>query len=184
MCVEDKEVILMLAIGQKAQDFRNLRGVDGTRYALSSFTDRPVLVLMFTCNGCPTVKAEEDRMIALQEAYARRGVQFVAINSNNAYLSPADTFPEMVKRAHEKRFNFPYLKDEGGSVAGAFGAISTPHIFVLDSGRILRYAGRIDDARDPVKATHSDLEDALEDVLAGRAVKVAETKPFGCAIVR
>ena len=123
-------------------------------------------------------------MIAIQEAYAHKGVQLVAINSNNAYLSPADTFPEMVKRAKEKRFNFPYLKDEDGSVAEAFGAISTPHIFVLDSERMLRYKGRIDDSRDPSKATYSDLEHALEDVLAQRTVRVPETKPFGCAIVR
>jgi AhpC/TSA family len=91
---------------------------------------------------------------------------------------------QMVQRAKEKRFNFPYLKDEDGSVADAFGAISTPHIFVLDSERILRYKGRIDDSRDPAKATYSDLEHALEDILAQRTVRVSETQPFGCAIVR
>jgi len=123
-------------------------------------------------------------MIAIQKTFAHQGVQLVAINSNNASLSPADTFPEMVQRAQEKRFNFPYLKDEDGSVADAFGAISTPHIFVLDSRRMLRYKGRIDDSRDPAKATYSDLEHALEDVLSQRAVRVPETKPFGCAIVR
>jgi peroxiredoxin len=174
----------MLAIGQRAPDFRNLPGVDRERYSRASFADKPVLVLIFTYNGCPTVKAEEERMIAIQEAYAHRGVQLVAINSNNAYLSPADTFPEMIQRAQDKRFNFPYLKDEDGSVADAFGAISTPHIFVLDSGRRLRYKGRIDDSRDPAKASYSDLENALEDVLAQRKVRVPETKPFGCAIVR
>jgi peroxiredoxin len=174
----------MLAIGQRAPDFQNLPGVDGGYYSLSSFADKPVLVLMFSCNGCPTVKAEEERMTAIQEAYAHKGVQLVAINSNNAYLSPADTLPEMVKRAKEKRFNFPYLKDEDGSVADAYGAISTPHIFVLDRRRTLRYKGRIDDSCDPAKATYSDLEHALEDVLAQRTVRVPETKPFGCAIVR
>ena len=174
----------MLELGQRASDFRNLPGVDGGRYSLPSFADKPVLVLIFICNGCPTVKAEEGRMIAIQEAYTHQGVQLVAINSNNAYLSPADTFPEMVRRAQEKRFNFPYLKDEGGSVADAFGAMSTPHIFVLDSGRILRYKGRIDDSRDPAQATYSDLEHALEDVLAQRTVRVPEKKPFGFAIVR
>jgi peroxiredoxin len=174
----------MLAIGHSAPDFRNLPGVNGGRYSLSSFADQPVLVLIFSCNGCPTVKAEEERMIALQERYAQDGVQLVAINSNNAYLSPADTFLEMVARAQEKRFNFPYLKDEDGSVAEAFGAISTPHIFVLDSERILRYKGRIDDARDPAKATSSDLEQALLDLLAHRIVRIPETRPFGCAIIR
>jgi peroxiredoxin len=166
--------MLMLAIGQKAPDFRNLPGVDGERYSLASFADQPVLVLLFSCNGCPTVKVEEERMIAIQEAYAHQGVQLVAINSNNAHLSPADTFPEMVQRAQEKRFNFPYLKDEDGSVADVFGAISTPRIFVLDSGRILRYKGRIDDSRDPAKATFSDLERALEDILTHRTVRVRD----------
>ncbi len=90
----------------------------------------------------------------------------------------------MVQRAQEKRFNFPYLKDGDGSVADVFGAMSTSHIFVLDSGRILRYKGRIDDSRDPAKATSSDLERALEDILTHRTVRVPETKPFGCAIVR
>jgi AhpC/TSA family len=84
----------------------------------------------------------------------------------------------------EKRFNFPYLKDEDRSVADAFGAMSTPHIFVLDSGRILRYKGRIDDSRDPAKATYSDLENTLEDILAHRTVRVPETNRFGCAIVQ
>lgn len=174
----------MLAVGQSAPDFRKLPGVDGRHYSLSSFADKPVLVLIFSCNGCPTVKAEEERMIEIQETYAPDGVQLVAINSNNAYLSPADTFAEMVRRAQEKRFNFPYLKDEDGSVAETFGAISTPHVFVVDSKRILRYKGRIDDARDPANATFSDLEHALEDVLAHRTVRVTETRPFGCAIVR
>jgi len=174
----------MLAMGQRAPDFQNLPGVDGGCYSLSSFADKPVLVLIFSCNGCSTVKAEEGRMIALQEEYAHKRVQLVAINSNNSSLSSANTFPEMVRRAKEKLFNFPCLKDEDRSVADSFGAISTPHIFVLDSRRILRYKGRIDDSRDPTKATYSDLEHALEDVLANRPVRVPETKPFGCAIIR
>jgi peroxiredoxin len=173
----------MLAIGQKALDFQGLPGVDGRDYGLGSFAGTPVLVLIFIGNGCPTVKANEGRLITLQDRYAPQGVQFVAINSNNPSLSPADTFAEMVDRAHAKRFNFPYLKDADGRVAHAFGAISTPHTFVLDRERRLRYKGRIDDTRDPSRATHSDLEDALADVVANRTVQVPETQPFGCAIV-
>ncbi len=123
-------------------------------------------------------------MIEIQESYEPDGVQLVAINSNNSYLSPADTFAEMVKRAKEKKFNFPYLKDEDGSVGRNYGAVSTPHVFVLDRERRLRYRGRIDDSRDPSRATYSDLENALRDLLAERPVRVQETKPFGCAIVR
>ena len=174
----------MLTIGQKAPDFQALPGVDGGSYTLASFAGAPVLVLIFTCNGCPTVKANEGRLVELQATYAPRGVQLIAINANNASLSPADTFAEMAIRAQQKHFNFPYVKDEDGRVATAFGALTTPHVFVLDQSRTLRYKGRIDDSRDPARATHSDLEQALEDVLERRAVRVAETQPFGCAIVR
>lgn len=173
-----------LELGQRAPEFRDLLGVDGRRFALSSFDEAPLLVVVFSCNGCPTVKASEDRMIALQEAYAPLGVQIVAINSNNSYLSPADTYPEMVKRAQEKGFNFPYLKDDDGSVGRIYGAISTPHAFLFDRNRRLRYDGRIDDSRDPARVTVRDLQNAIDDLLAGRPPRVSETKPFGCAIVR
>ena len=174
----------MLAIGQRAPSFDALPGVDGGRYGLASFAGTPILVLFFTCNGCPTVKANERRLVDLQADYAPRGVQLVAVNSNNPYLSPGDTLTEMQNRAQEKAFNFPYLKDEDGAVARAFGAINTPHCFVLDRERRLRYHGRIDDTRDPARASYSDLENALADLLAGRAVRTPETQPFGCAIVR
>jgi peroxiredoxin len=178
------EAIEKFGIGQRAPEFQDLPGADGQHYSLSSFDDRPYLVIAFTCNGCPTVKVEEERIKALQEAYAPSGVQFVAINSNNPYLSPPDTYAEMVKRANEKRYNFPYLKDEDGSVAREFGATNTPHFFVLDKTRTLCYTGRMDDTRDPARATYSDLENALTDLLADRTVTVGETQPFGCAIVR
>jgi peroxiredoxin len=173
----------MLTIGEKAPNFQGIPGTDGRLYQLASFDDTPVLVLMFTCNGCPTVKANEGRLVTLQEKYGPRGICLVAINSNNASLSPADTLAEMVVRAREKHFNFPYLKDTDGSIARAYGALSTPHAFVLDHERRLRYRGRIDDTRDPARANRSDLEQALADVLAGRAVQIPETQPFGCAIV-
>jgi peroxiredoxin len=174
----------MLTIGQKAPNFQRIPGTDGRHYQLASFDDTPVLVLVFTCNGCPTVKANEGRLIALQEKYGPAGVGLVAINSNNASLSPADTLAEMVTRAEQMRFNFPYLKDADGSIARAYGALSTPHAFVLDHERRLRYKGRIDDSRDPARATRSDLEQALVDVLANRVVQIPETQPFGCAIVQ
>lgn len=90
----------------------------------------------------------------------------------------------MVRRAHEKGFNFPFLKDADGAIAARIGAISTPHVFVLDAARRLVYKGRIDNTRDPMRATSSDLENALRDLFAGVPVAVPETAPFGCAIVR
>lgn len=174
----------MLAIGQRTADFRELRGVDGRHYSLSAFSHNPVVIVAFICTGCPTVKANEDRLKSLQERYGKAGVQIIAINANNPYLSPPDTLDEMEKRARDKGFNFPYLKDADGAVAEQFGAISTPHVFVLDATRQLVYKGRIDDTRDPARATYSDLENALRDLFAGSPIGVPETQPFGCAIVR
>ncbi|HEY1389038.1 MAG TPA: thioredoxin family protein [Ktedonobacterales bacterium] len=174
----------MLAISQRASDFVDLPGVDGERYSFASFSRWRVLIVAFICTGCPTVKANEERLIALQEKYSRAGVRVVAINSNNPYLSPTDTFEEMERRAREKGFNFPYLKDADGAIADQFGAISTPHVFVLDASRRLVYKGRIDDKRDPSRVTYSDLENALHDLFAGIPITAPETQPFGCAIVR
>lgn len=174
----------MLSIGQRAPGFSDLPGVDGLRYSLGTFDERRVVIVVFTCNGCPTVKANEGRLVAIQERYREAGAQLVAINANNASLSPTDTMEEMTLRAREKRFNFPYLKDLDGAVADRFGALTTPHAFVLDAARRLVYKGRIDDARDPARATTSDLENALSDVFAGTSVRIPETRPFGCAIVR
>jgi peroxiredoxin len=177
-------VIQPAAIARRAPEFADLLGVDGQVYSLASFTHRPILVLAVIGNGCPTVKVEEEKMKALQASYAPHGVQFVAINSNNPYLSPPDTLAEMVKRAEEKQYNFPYLKDPDGAAARELGATNTPHFFVFDQARILRYRGRMDDTRDPARATVNDLENALKDLLASRPVAVSQTLPFGCAIVR
>lgn len=170
-------------IGIGAPDFGNLLGVDGERYSLSSFQDKKLLVLLFISNGCPTVKACQDRMIRIQKDYASKNVQLLALNSNNSYLSPADTYAEMVLRVREKGFNFPYVKDEDRTVARSYGAVCTPHVFLLDEPRKLRYKGRIDDSRNPDRVTISDLRNAIEDLLASRPVAVPETTPFGCSIV-
>jgi thiol-disulfide isomerase/thioredoxin len=170
-------------IGSTAPPFDGLLGVDGERYSLDGFADKKLLAVVFSCNGCPTVRAAEDGLVALQEDYAGERVQLLAINSNNSYLSPSDTYEEMVTRAEAKGFNFPYVKDDDGSVAKRFGAARTPHVFLLDRERALRYQGRIADSRDPAKVTRRDLEAAVEDLLAERAVDVPETEPLGCAIV-
>ena len=172
-----------LTIGAGAPDFGNLLGVDGERYSLSSFQDKKLLGLLFISNGCPTVKACQDRMIKIQKDYSGKNVQLLALNSNNSYLSPADTYAEMVLRVQEKSFNFPYVKDEDRTVAKAYGAMCTPHAFVLDEERRLRYKGRIDDSRNPERVTVSDLRNAIDDLLANRPLRVSETTAFGCSIV-
>ncbi|HMB67013.1 MAG TPA: thioredoxin family protein [Candidatus Bathyarchaeia archaeon] len=173
----------VFTIGAAAPDFGNLLGIDGERYSLSSFQDKRLLVLLFISNGCPTVKACQDRMIKVQKDYEVKNVQLLALNSNNSYLSPADTYAEMVLRHQEKGFNFPYVKDEVRTVAKAYGAVCTPHVFLLDEERRLRYKGRIDDSRNPDTVTISDLRNAIEELLANRSVVVPETTPFGCSIV-
>jgi peroxiredoxin len=160
-----------------------LRGVDGKHHSLSSLAGSTATVVVFIGNGCPTVRAYEERLIRLQEAWRTQGVQVVSINANNPFLSPPDTFDEMVKRAGDRMFNFPYLKDEDGAVAKGFGAICTPHAYVLNSKVRVVYSGRIDDSRVGNKITSRDLENAVADVVADRPVKVTRTDPFGCSIV-
>jgi len=172
----------MLELGAKAPDFGDLQGADGKRYSLRSFDDKAVLVVMFTCNHCPYSQAYEDRMVAIQRDFAGRGVQLVAINANDDKVYPEDSYPEMVKRAKAKGFNFPYLRDPDQKAAEAYGAVCTPHVFAFDKERRLRYRGRIDDSREPKQVKSPDLRNALDDMLAGRNPKVADTRPFGCSI--
>ena len=174
-------IVSPIELGAPAPDF-DLPGVDGRRYSLSSFRDKSVLVVIFSCNHCPYVKAYEDRMVSIQRDYAAKGVQLVAINSNDDKAYPEDGFSEMVKRSKEKGFNFPYLRDESQSVVEAYGGICTPHVFAFDSRRMLRYRGRIDDSKEPSKVLSHDLRNALDDLIKGSAVRVPDTRPFGCSI--
>jgi peroxiredoxin len=172
-----------LEIGAPAPVSPQMLGVDGRGHTLEDFRDVKALVVVFIGNGCPTVRAYEDRLKELHEKYSGRGVQLVAVNSNNPHLSPFDTYVEMVERAREAGLPFPYLKDEDGSLARAFGAISTPHAFVFDGERRLRYRGRIDDARIPESVTKRDLDEAVGALLEGRRPPVGATDPFGCSII-
>jgi peroxiredoxin len=173
---------MRLPIGEKAPDF-SLPGVDGKTYTLQTFADKPVLVLMFTCNHCPYVQAYEDRLIELQREFAGRGVQLAAINANETKNYPEDDFPGMVRRAAMKGYNFPYLRDEDQSVAEAYGAHYTPEIFVLDRERRLRYTGRIDDNwQNPMATKTRDLHSAVGALLDGRAITQPETHAIGCTI--
>ncbi len=162
---------------------RRLRGVDGRDHSLRASAGDAATVVVFVSNGCPTARAYEERLIALQGKWRLSGVQLVAINSNNASLSPPDTFAEMVRRSTQGRFTFPYLKDADGAVAKELGAICTPHAFVLDRELRVAYSGRIDDSRLGDRISTHDLDDAITDVVAGRPASVQRTEPFGCSIV-
>ena len=170
-------------LGAPGPAFSGVAAVDGRLYSLSSFDDREVLALVFLGNGCPTAKGCEGALIELQATYGPRGFGLVAINPNNPYLSPPDTLAQMARRALEVGYNFPYLKDVEATVARAYGMVRTPQCCVLDGHRLLRYRGRVLDARDPARAQRHDLKEAVEDLLAQREVRVPETESFGCSIV-
>jgi thiol-disulfide isomerase/thioredoxin len=172
-----------LAVGDAAPEFHALMGVDGRRYSLSSFAEHPVVALVFVGNGCPSVKAYAEELNRLHRLYGPRGVQLVAVNANNASLSPSDTLPQMIQAAREWQWDFPYVKDADGALARACGATTTPHAFVFDGQRRLRYRGRIADSRQPSTATSHDLGNALEDLVAGRPVGMADAPALGCSIV-
>ncbi len=173
----------VLAVGDQAPPFAGLPGADGRAYSLDTFADAAVLVLVFVGNGCPTVRLYEERLAALHRRYRDQGVQIVLVNSNNPHLSPPDTYDRVVERAQLSALPFPYLKDPEGRLARACGAICTPHAFVFDPDRRLRYRGRIDDSRTGQTVATDGLGDAIADLVEGRPVRVPETAPFGCAIV-
>jgi peroxiredoxin len=181
-----------LAIGASAPDF-SLPGVDGKTYTLASFKDARALVIIFMCNHCPTSQAYEKRIIKLTDDLAGKGVQIVAINPNHpgslrldelGYSDVGDSYAEMKIRARDAGFNFPYLYDGDTETASRqYGPVATPHVFIFDQQRKLRYRGRVDDMEDPAKTPHSqDTRNAIEALLSGREVAVPVTKVFGCSI--
>ena len=180
-----------LAIGEKAPDF-DLPGVDGRRHALKEFAPASLLVVVFTANHCPTAQAYEDRIQALEADYRSKGVALVAISPNDpkavrldelGYTDLSDSLDEMVVRARERGFKFPYLYDgETQAVSRLYGPQATPHVFVFDKARRLRFSGRIDDKENPALAGTHETRDAIDALLAGRPVPIEKTKVFGCSI--
>jgi len=181
-----------LAIGASAPNF-SLPGIDGKTYTLDSFKSAPILVIIFTCNHCPTAQAYEDRVIQLTKDYKEKGVAVVAISPNDpksvnlnelGYTDLSDSYDEMKIRAKEKGYNFPYLYDgETQSVSRAYGPVATPHIFIFNKKRKLAYQGRIDDMENPAKTpANRDARNAIEALLAAQKVPVTSTKVFGCSV--
>ena len=168
--------------GMPGPEFR-LPGVDGHQHGLDDYADQKVVVLSFTCNHCPVAKATEDRLNALQNDYAGRGVALIAISSNETVNHPTDDLPHMIALAKAKGYQFPYLFDETQEVAKAYGAQRTPHFFVLGPDRRVAYTGAIDDSpNDASQAERHYVRDALEALLAGRPISKAKTDPVGCNV--
>ena len=180
-----------LPLGAPAPEFK-LAGVDGKKYALKDFKKADVLVVVFTCNHCPTAQYYEERLKQIVNDYKRKGVALVAISPNDpksvrldelGYTDLSDSFEEMKIRAKHKKFNFPYLYDgDKEEVSRAYGPAATPHAFVFDKARKLHYSGRVDDSERPEFVRTHDLRDAIDALLAGREVAVRQTKAFGCSI--
>lgn len=163
-----------LEIGAKAPDFKAM-GFDGKEYSLASTEGAKVTVIAFTCNRCPVAVAYEDRFIAFQKKYSNKDVKFIAINVNSS-----EDLKAMKERVEEKGINYPYVYDESGDSARAFGAKVTPHLFVLDSRGTLAYQGSFDDKQIDPKVSY--VEDAVNALLAGDKPEVSTTKAFGCGI--
>lgn len=175
----DAAPLAKLKIGDAAPDWSGIDGVDDKDHGLSDYKKAEAIVVVFTCNHCPVAVAYEDRLIALQKDYKKKGVQVVAVNVNNI---PADRLDKMKVRAEEKKFNFPYIYDSTQKMGYDYGATCTPHVFLLDKARKIAYMGAIDDNMkvDQVKTHH--LRDALDAVLAGKEPAAPTTKQFGCSI--
>jgi len=180
-----------LEIGQTAPDFC-LPGVDGKEHCLKDFADAPILAVVFTCNHCPTAQAYEGRIKQLVEDYRDKGVAVVAISPNDpkalrldelGYTDVSDSLEDMKARAKNEAFNFPYLYDgDDQKVSRAYGPEATPHVFVFDADRKLRYVGRIDNSAKVESATSHDARTAIDALLTAMPVPVEKTKTFGCSI--
>jgi peroxiredoxin len=180
-----------LAMGAAAPDF-SLPATDGKTYRLQDFVSSKVLVIVFTCVHCPTAQLYEERIKKLAADYRDRGVALVAIQPNNpkavrldelGYTDLADSLPEMRIRAEYRHFDFPFLYDgETQSVARAYGPTATPHVFVFDQQRKLRYQGRVDSSPREALAKRQDARVAIDAVLAGQPIGVEKTPTVGCSI--
>lgn len=171
--------------GDTARDFK-LKNVNGKMVSLSDYKDAKGFIVVFTCNHCPFSQAYEQRIIDLDKKYAAKGYPVIAINSNDKNAEPEDSYDNMVARAKEKAYPFPYLYDDSQEIATAYGAARTPHVFVLQKsskGNIVKYIGAIDDNTDnPEVATKHYVEDAVNELLSGKEVSVPTTKAIGCTI--
>ncbi|MCG8701065.1 MAG: thioredoxin family protein [Bacteroidales bacterium] len=172
-------------IGAKADDFK-LKNVDGSFVQLSDYSAEKGVVVIFSCNHCPYVKAYEDRMIELHNTFAPKGFPIIAINSNDPEIQPNDSFDKMIVRAKEKSFPFKYVLDNDHKVQEAFGAKKTPHVYLLqkkDKDFVVKYIGTIDDSpRDESAVQEKYLENAINALLKGNKPDPNVTKAIGCSI--
>jgi len=181
----------ILTIGSQAPDFL-LKGVDDKMYSLRDFSDAKILVIIFSCNHCPTAQAYENRIISIYDEFKTKGVQLVMISPNSpktlnywemGWSDMGDEFEDMKIRAKDKNYQFPYLYDgDSQKISISYGPVATPHAFVFDKERKLCYVGRIDAFQDPEKGKGEDLHNAIDALLNGKKIENPITKVFGCSI--
>ena len=168
-------------VGDKAADFK-LKNINGKMVSLADNTAAKGYIVVFTCNTCPYAKAYESRIVDLNAKYAPLGYPVVAINPNDASKVPGDSYTAM----QTKKYAFPYLQDESQQVARAFGATRTPHLYVLTrkgSDFVVSYIGAIDDnSEDPSLVKTKYVENAMTEIIAGKAPSTNSTKAIGCTI--
>jgi len=180
-----------LAIGSPAPDF-HLPGVDGKTYSLDSFKNSKVLAVIFTAVHCPTAEVYENRIKQLVADYTPKGVAFVVIQPNSpkglrldemGYTDLGDSIEDMKVRAEHRHFNFPFLYDgETQEISRKYGPVATPHVFVFDADRKLRYQGRIDSNPREAYAKVPDARNALDAVIGGTPVALEKTPTVGCSV--
>jgi peroxiredoxin len=172
-------------LGDAATDFK-LKNVDGKMVALSDYKDVKGFIVVFTCNHCPFAKKYESRLVALDKKYKALGYPVIAINPNDPKVESEDSYENMITRAKDKKFTFPYLFDESQETAKAYGATRTPHVYILQregTNNVVRYIGAIDDNSDEEKAVKEKyVENAVDALLAGKPVATGSTKAIGCTI--
>ncbi len=169
-------------IGDKAEDF-SLKNVDGKMVSLASIPNAKGYIVVFTCNGCPYAQAYEQRIIDLHNKYAPQGYPVVAINPNDATAATADSYEKMQARAKSKKYPYVYLLDEKQEVYPKFGATRTPHVFVLDKDKTVKYMGGIDDNADDASGVKVKyVENAIEAIKTSKTPDPTSTKAIGCSI--
>ena len=172
-------------VGDLASDFK-LKNVDGKMVSLSDYKDAKGYIVIFTCNHCPFAKAYEDRINNLNQKYEPLGYPVIAINPNDPSLVPEDSYDNMIVRAREKKFTFPYLFDEGQKILPLYGATKTPHVYLLQKtakGNVVSYIGAIDDNyQDESAVKEKFVDNAITALRNGKQPEPNSTKAVGCSI--
>ncbi|MGK6343458.1 thioredoxin family protein [Chryseobacterium sp. DT-3] len=172
-------------VGDEAADFK-LKNIDGKMVSLSDFKSAKGFILVFTCNHCPYAKKYEDRIVELDKKFKDQGYPVIAVNPNDPNVQPEDGYKQMIERAKQKGFTFPYLVDEGQKIYPLYGATKTPHVFVLqkENGKnIVKYIGAIDNNyENPNDVSEYYVQDAVNALIKGEPIKMTKTVAIGCTI--